>query len=212
MQACQENLALFHALGQNFLKNIITENETPLSFYVPYSKRESREWVFPQEKPPKMVRSGTSHRKCLILSVFWDAKGVIKTDFTQGIIDSHYYCALVSDVRKLRRKPRNQDLYLLHDNAPVHTAHRTVDAIVEKGFVLVSHPPYSPDLAPSDFFLFNHLKKHLRGQRIECKEDLTRLVQDFLNEKDATFFENGLFSLVNRWTKCLEAEGGYIEK
>ena len=90
MQACQENLALFHAFGQNCLKNIITEDETPLSLYVPYSKRESREWVFPEEKPPKIFRSGTSHRKCLMLSVFWYAKGVIKTDFTPGIIDSHY--------------------------------------------------------------------------------------------------------------------------
>ena len=58
MQACQDNLALFDARGRNFLKNIITEDETPLSLYIPYSKRESREWVFPEEKPPKMLRSG----------------------------------------------------------------------------------------------------------------------------------------------------------
>jgi histone-lysine N-methyltransferase SETMAR len=212
MQACEENLELFHTLGDRFLDNIVTEDETPLSLYVPYSKRESREWVFAEEKPPKMLRSGQNHRKCLMLSVFWDAKGIVKVDFTAQNINADYYCALLSDARKLRRKPRNQDLYLLHDNAPVHTAHKTVTTVAEKGFVLLSQPPYSPDLAPSDFWLFNHLKKHLRGQRIENKEDLRRLVQDFFQEKDGTFFKNGLISMVNRWRKCVEVEGDYVEK
>ena len=69
-----------------------------------------------------MLRSGQSHRKCLMLSVFWDAKRVIKVENTDGIIDSHYYTALLSDVRKLRPKPRNQNLYLLPDYAHIHTA------------------------------------------------------------------------------------------
>ena len=48
MQACEENLALFEVHGRNFLHNIITQDETPLSLYVPYSKGESRKWVFPE--------------------------------------------------------------------------------------------------------------------------------------------------------------------
>ena len=71
-KACQENLALFHALGQNFLKNVITEDETPLSLYVPYSKRESREWVFPEVKPSKKasfrdISPKMSHAQCVLV-------------------------------------------------------------------------------------------------------------------------------------------------
>jgi len=54
---------------------------------------------------------------------------------------------------------------LLHGNAPVHMS-RVAQAIVKDiGFEQLSYPPYSPDLAPSDFYLFRHLKQHLRGMR-----------------------------------------------
>jgi len=51
---------------------------------------------------------------------------------------------------------------LLHGIAPAHLSRVAVKDI---GFEQLSHPPYSPDLAPSDFYLFRHLKQHLRGTR-----------------------------------------------
>ena len=210
--ACENNLRLLEEIGPRLLANIVTEDETPLSLYIPYSKRESKEWILPGEKPPKVLRSGTCHRKCVMLSVFWDSKGVVKADFTEGIINSEYYINLVNEVRGLRRKSRHQDLYLLHDNAPVHTSHRTQQAIAKSGFVLMDHPPYSPDIAPSDFWLFNHLKKHLRGQRFDSKEELKENVEKFLSEKGPYFFEMGFKTMVDRWKKCVSVRGNYVEK
>lgn len=86
--ACENNLHWLDDIGPSFLANIVTEDETPLSLYIPHSKRESQEWAFPGEKPPKVLRSGTSHRKCLMLSVFWDSQGALKTDFTEGTIST----------------------------------------------------------------------------------------------------------------------------
>jgi len=43
---------------------------------------------------------------------------------------------------------------LLHDNAPVHMSAKSQAAIRQCGFQQLNHPPYSPDLAPSDYFLF----------------------------------------------------------
>ena len=122
--ACEKNLQVFDQIGRKFLDNIVTEDETPLSLYIPYSRRESKEWVLPTEKPAKVMRSGTSHRKCLMLSLFWDSTGVVLIDYTDGNINAEYYSNLISEARRLRRKPRNENLYLLHDNAPVHS-HRT---------------------------------------------------------------------------------------
>uniref|UniRef100_A0A4W6DJ95 Histone-lysine N-methyltransferase SETMAR n=1 Tax=Lates calcarifer TaxID=8187 RepID=A0A4W6DJ95_LATCA len=50
---------------------------------------------------------------------------------------------------------------LHHDNARPHTAAQTVQTINELGWELLPHPPYSPDLAPSDFHLFGPLKRHV---------------------------------------------------
>ncbi len=61
-------------------------------------------------------------------------------------------------------------IWLLHDNAPVHMADVAQVALHEAGFRQLQHPPYSPDLAPSDFYLFRYLKPHLKGKRFEDDE------------------------------------------
>ena len=53
---------------------------------------------------------------------------------------------------------------LLHDNAPTHKSRTSRAAIRKCGFIELNHPPYSPDLSPSDYFLFTSLKKFLHGQ------------------------------------------------
>ena len=45
----------------------MTEDETPLSLYIPETKQQSVSWTFPGEKPALKLRSGTSHKKCLML-------------------------------------------------------------------------------------------------------------------------------------------------
>ena len=52
---------------------------------------------------------------------------------------------------------------LLQDNAPAYTSQVVMTATIECGFEILPHPPYSPDMAPSDFYLFPKLKSHLRG-------------------------------------------------
>ena len=129
--ACQINIETMNQIGDRnkFLHNIITEDETPLVLFVPFSRRESKEWKLPGEKPSISMRSGTRHRKSLMLSIFCDAKGVIKMDFTTGNINSEYYIQLLKEARALRRKSPNQELFLLHDNAPIHTARQTQQSI-----------------------------------------------------------------------------------
>jgi transposase len=52
-------------------------------------------------------------------------------------------------------------MLLLHDNARPQTARATIDALEMLKIEVLSHPPYSPDLAPSDFHFFPHLKRDL---------------------------------------------------
>jgi len=101
---------------------------------------------------------------------------------------------------------------LLHDNAPVHKAKKAQAAIAECGFQEMNHPPYSADLAPCDYFLFRHLKKHLRGRRLSTDVDIQVDVTSWLEGQDSCFYLAGTSSLPAKWNKCIELNGGYIEK
>lgn len=214
LKSCKQNIACFNQLGERFLDNIITMDETPLSLYLPESKRESAEWKLPGETSSRKLRSGTSHRKAVMLSVFWDSSGVILIDFLDSgnNIDGKYYSDLVVRARKKRRKSRLSELYYLADNAPAHTSAHSSSVLSSTGLVVLEHPPYSPDLAPSDFYLFTHLKQHLRGTRFNDKDELKTAVTDFFDSKPQDFFKKAFSELYVRWKKCIAEKGSYIEK
>ena len=57
-------------------------------------------------------------------------------------------------------------------NVPSHTALVLRDHFVKNSMHIVPQPPYSPDLAPSDFWLFPKLKRPLRGRRFETIDEI----------------------------------------
>ena len=98
------------------------------------------------------------------------------------------------------------------DNAPPHSAAQTQDLITSFRWEQMDHPPYTPDLAPSDFHLFLHLKKFLGGKRFDDDNDLKDAVQKWLTSQAAAFHEEGVQKLVPRYDKCLNNGGEYVEK
>ncbi|GBM72519.1 hypothetical protein AVEN_263464-1 [Araneus ventricosus] len=73
------------------------------------------------------------------------------------------YSPLCEAIRLKRPGMLNDGVILLHDNARPHTARKTQELLQKFKWEVWSHPPYSPDLAPSDYFLFPELKEHLSG-------------------------------------------------
>ncbi len=92
------------------------------------------------------------------------------------------YCDVLRHLKEAvwRKRPdlwaRDESGYrefrLQHDNAPPHTSVLTLALIRESDILIVPHPPYSPDLAPSDYFLFPRLKAELRGHRFRTLDDM----------------------------------------
>ncbi|XP_042236618.1 CAD protein-like, partial [Homarus americanus] len=78
-------------------------------------------------------------------------------------------------------------------------------------FLNVIQSPYSPDLAPFDFWLFSKLKSLLKGRRFqtvdEIKENVTRQLMKIPKEDFADCFEKWK----GRWEKCVRFQGGYFE-
>jgi histone-lysine N-methyltransferase SETMAR len=108
-----------------------------------------------------------------------------------------------------RRGMLTRGVVLLHDNARPHTAAQTQALIMSFGWEQMNH---SPDLAPSDFHLFLHLKKFLAGQHFNIDEDVKRAVQKWLFSQAATFYDEGIQKLVSRYDKCLNNGGNCVEK
>ena len=112
---------------------------------------------------------------------------------------------------KCRRKLTKGVLFH-QDNAPVHKSVIAMAAIHDCGFKFIKHPPYSPDLAPSDFHLFPKLKTAISGTRFQSDDDVIHAVDDFLNGLEKDFFKSGIEALKHSWQKCIDTEEDYVEK
>jgi len=93
---------------------------------------------------------------------------------------------------------------LLHDYARPHTAHTTIEALEMLKFEVLSHPPYSPDLAPSDFHFFPHLKRDIKGTHFTSDDEVKQAVTSWIKQKTPEFFIDGTHKLVLSWKKCIE--------
>ena len=67
---------------------------------------------------------------------------------------------------------KNQSWILHHDNAPAHTSMLVREFLAKNKTVIMPQPPYSPDLAPADFFLFPKLKTPMKGKRFATIEEI----------------------------------------
>ena len=100
---------------------------------------------------------------------------------------------------------------MIHDNARPHTAAATQNLIATIGWEQFDHHPYNPYLAPSDFHLFLHLKSFLAGRRSHDNEVKEAITTCFASQA-ASFYDEGIQKLVQRYDKCLNNGGNYVEK
>jgi len=100
---------------------------------------------------------------------------------------------------------------LLHDNAKPHTAKKSKRKLEEmEGIEVLPHPPYSPDLAPSDYGLFRSMAHFLRGRRLESFDAVESACKEFFNSKEPGWYRNQIRQLANRWQKVIENDGFYF--
>ncbi|XP_045445715.1 histone-lysine N-methyltransferase SETMAR-like [Melitaea cinxia] len=187
---------------------IVTVDETWIRQYDPESKQEPMQWIEKGERPPKKFKVEKSASK-LIATIFWDCEGVLLIDYLpkKTTMNAEYYAGLLKKVREAivekRRGKISKGILFLQDNAPVHTARIARQALLETGFDEVNHPPYSPDLAPSDYFSFKNLKKDLRGRRFGDDEEMKVAVNEHFLAKDAGYFLSGIQALYKRCQRNL---------
>ena len=147
----------------DFLLCLVTVDETWVHNCEPENEAQSLQWVGPGSPRLKKFKTQPSAGK-VMATVFWDAEGVIMLDVLpkRSTITGVYYANMLDQPRTAIRGKRQGKLLkgvlLQQDNARVHTCKVAMDAVERNGYELIPHPAYSPDLAPSDFFLFPNLE------------------------------------------------------
>jgi histone-lysine N-methyltransferase SETMAR len=176
------------------------------------------QWKHLSSPVNKKLKTQASAGKDMLI-IFWDVNGPILVHFQekgQTVISARYSDMLVNElnpaIRSKRRGLLSKRGLLLHDNARPRTTAHTVDKLRARKFEMLKHPPYSPELAPSDFHLFGPMKEHLRGHKSEEDSEVMEAVQSWLKTTPKSFFLEGIRKLVYRWTNCAGKQGDYVEK
>jgi transposase len=115
--------------------------------------------------------------------------------------NAEYYCdSIVAALTQLQPEDDNRKLVVHADNARAHTAQKCRTFCKENGLRLVSHPPYSPDLALTNFFLFGYVKEHLKGMVFPSYEEFL----DAIDEVVTGIESETLTAVFGHWIKRLE--------
>jgi histone-lysine N-methyltransferase SETMAR len=79
-------------------------------------------------------------------------------------------------------------------------------------YELLEHPPYSPDLAPTDFSLFPKLKLFLAAQRFSSNQEVIAAVEGYFANLTKNHYRNRIMALEHHWNKCISLKGDYVER
>ena len=211
---CQKNLKLIDEQKLR-LCDIITGDESWIYHRKVGKKFSNSSWVAEGEKPLTLVRRSQFEPKTMI-SVFFKSTGPVLIHAVKkgSTIDNNYYIEnclkpLVGEMELQRPKTGVKNMKILHDNARPHT-HKNVHNFLEsQGIALIDHPPYSPDLAPCDFWLFDLIKFNLPYQVNE--EDIELEITGMLKKIPKNEYLKTFEKWVDRMKFCIDNNGDYFE-
>jgi len=173
-------------------------------------------WRSPSSPRPKNSRLQKSKVKTTLIA-FFDSDSIIHKEFVpagQTVNSAFYEEVLKRLLRRIHRvRPglhRTGQWMLLHDNSPAHCAIRVHQFLAQRVVAVLDHPPYSPNLAPADFFLFPRLKSIMKGlcfaDVATIQEGVTAVLRSILTEAFADSFQK----LYERYQKCVVKNGDYF--
>ena len=167
----------------SFLCQVITMDESWVYMYEPETKQQLIQWVAKGSACPVKFKRTRATGKVLVIT-FFDHRGLIHREFLRGqTVNRYNFIQILHRMRLavIARRPRMWHNFVLHmDNVPAHRARLTKMFLQRMNIPVMPHPPYSPDLAPNDFFFYPTLKLPMRGQRFRSLDDLEEAVDEHI--------------------------------
>jgi len=100
---------------------------------------------------------------------------------------------------------------LHHDDAPAHTALSVREFLAIKQITVLEHPACSPDLAPSDFFLFPKIKEIFEGRHFDDTDNNRSNTMAVLKVIPQNQFQNCFEGWIRCWHRCIASQGEYFK-
>jgi len=130
----------------------------------------------------------------VLASIFWDQDSILLIDYLPKgqTINAEYYLSLLVQLKDILKEKRlgkvTNGVLFLHDNAPAYQALATQKKLAYLDFHCFDHPPYSLDLAPSDYHLFPGQKKQLKGRHFSSDAEDIAAAETWLDGQTSEFF------------------------
>ena len=197
---------------KSLLHRIVTIDEKWIHYDNPKRKKS---YVKPGQ-PTKSTTKPNIHGAKVMLCIWWDKKGVLYYELLkpgETINEERYRTQLIRLKRAIAEKcpeyaTRHEAIIFHYDNARPHVAFPVKNYLENSGWEV---PPYSLDLAPSDYHLFRSMQNALTGIRFTSEQGIKNWLESFLAAKPAQFFWDGMHNLPERWIKVISSDGQYFE-
>jgi len=209
-----------HKWAQNdpkFMSSVITGDESWVYGYDLETKQMSSQWKTASSPRPKKARQMKSNVKTMLIA-FLDIEGLVHHEYVPRgqTVHKKFYKTVLQRLCDAVRRHRPQKWHsgnwiLHHDNAPAHRAVTTNQFLAKHNIPSLPHPPYSPDLAPCDFFLFPQQKKTMKGRQFDDIEEVQANAMRQMRAITKSDFQRCFCQWQERWNKCIQAQGHYFE-
>ena len=192
------------------LEALVTCDESWIYCYDPEIKRQSSQWKHAGSQTQE-GQTEQIHPQTFDDHFFWQHWHDLHALGSHWTDSQQYYVDVLREFRKRFRRKRPtlfklSQWHFLQDNASVHNSILFTDYLTKMGINTVRHPPYSPDLAPCDFWLFPKLRLCRYETIEEMKEAVTKFIDTLTQDFHGAFQE-----LLKRYNKCIAAGGNYFE-
>lgn len=204
---------------KGFLHRIVTGDEKWIHYDNPKSKKYRARRGESRPSTSTSTPKQDIHGSKVMLCIWWDQEGIIYYELLnpgETITGDRYHLQLMRLSQAIKEKrekteTRHDRLIFQHDNARPHVAKQVKNYLEYLGWEVLPHPPYSPDIAPSDYHLFRSMQNDLAGHRFQTTEEIENWLDDWIGKKDKHFFWNGIHNLRDRWAKVVASDGQYFE-
>jgi len=177
----------------SYQARLVAVDETWLYHYDLETEQQLMEWRKSGSHHPNKFQVQKSTGKVLT-SIFWDQDSILLIDYLPKGQTSNMECyssllVQLKDILKEKRRGKvTKGVLFLHDSAAAHRALATQKKLAYLGFQCLDHPPYSLDLALSDYHLFPGTKKQLKGHHFSSDTEIITAAETWLDGQPSEFF------------------------